>query len=538
MRLSRRASALALTVSLLAAACGGGGGSSGGSGGAASAGATAAGSGGTLVIGMTATNIPGLDTIQFQSEGGEGGRFVGVQLYDGLTRFDLTQGKATPKVIPGLAESWDVTPDATTWTFHLRKGVTFHDGTPWNADAAVFNLDRMTNKASPLYDAELNSTGGILLQGIKSAKKVDDMTVEITTNGPWSYLPEDLALVPFGSPTAIQKEGKKFAEHPVGTGPFKFQSVKRGQELVLVKNADYYRGAPKLDKVILRPIPEVTARMAALRSGEVQWIEVPSPDEIPALKSQGYQVLTNYYSHVWPWVFDTTKPPWNDVRVRQAANYAIDRDTMAKSLLQGTGAPATQYIPPSDVGYDKSNDLYRYDPAKAKALLAEAGFPNGFSTTLSFPTSGSGNMIPIPMNEALQKDLAKVGIKVQLQPIEWGAMLGDFFAGKIPGGADGINISLGFVLPSLWKTWFGTGASANVGKYSNPEADRLMNAIGAELDAGKRVRLYQQLNDVLLKDAPWLLVVNDLNPRVLAPNVKGFVQPRSWYVDLTHTWVQ
>jgi peptide/nickel transport system substrate-binding protein len=147
-------------------------------------------------------------------------------------------------------------------------------------------------------------------------------------------------------------------------------------------------------------------------------------------------------------------------------------------------------------------------------------------------------MIPIPMNEALQKDLAKVGIKVKLEPIEWGAMLGDFFSGKIPGGADAVNISLGFVLPSLWKTWFSTGASSNVGKYSNPEADRLMAAIGAELDPDKQVAIYQKLNDVLLKDAPWLLVVNDLNPRVLAPSVQGFVMPRSWYVDLTKVWVK
>src|SRR5690606_19422862 len=113
---------------------------------------------------------------------------------------------------------------------------------------------------------------------------------------------------------------------------------------VLVRNDDYYRGAPKLDRLILRPVPEVTTRMAGLRSGEFDWIEVPSPDEVPALEAEGYQVLTNFYSHLWPWVYDTTKPPFDDVRVRQALNYAIDRDAMATSLLQETGAPALQYI--------------------------------------------------------------------------------------------------------------------------------------------------------------------------------------------------
>jgi peptide/nickel transport system substrate-binding protein len=532
--------AIALVVALTAAACS----SSSGKGAAnppaaaTGGGSGGGGGGGTLIIGMTATNIPGLDTAMFQSEGGEGGRFVGVQLYDGLTRYDLTQGAHAPDIKPGLATSWDVTPDATTWTFHLRPNVKFTDGTPWNADAAVFNLDRMTNKSSPDYYPELNATAGLFLQGIASSKKIDDMTVEITTKGPYSYLLGDLALLPFGSPTAIKAEGKDgFAVHPVGTGPFKVESYVRGQKLVMVRNPDYWRGPAKLDRVILRPIPDATARAAAIQSGEVNWIEVPPPDTIPALKGAGFQVLTNSYSHVWPWVFDTTKKPFNDVRVRQALNYAIDRSTMAKSILNGTGRPALQYAPLGDAGYDPKLDTYAYDPAKAKQLLADAGYPNGFSFTLSFPTSGSGNMVPIPMNEALQKDLAAIGVKVQLQPVEWASMLTNFFKGSIPGGADAINISLGFVLVSLWSLWFGSSSTDNVGKYANPTVDSLLAQTKAEIDPTKRAALFTQINAELIKDAPWLLVVNDLNPRVLAPNVKGFVQPQSWYVDLTNVSV-
>jgi peptide/nickel transport system substrate-binding protein len=535
MRLRRRSLAALVALALAATACGGGGGSGSGSDGGSASGGD--GSGGTLVIGMTATNIPGLDTVGFQSEGGEGGRFVGVQLWDGLTRFDLTQGKETPKVIPGLADSWTTSDDGLTWTFKLRKGVKFHDGEPWDADAAIFNYDRQVNKGSPNYVPELNSVAGIILSGIVSAKKVDDMTITLTTDKPNADLPSMLALGAFGSPKAIKAAGKDFDKHPVGTGPFKFQSVKPGEELVLVKNPDYYRGAPKLDKLILRPMPEVTARMAALRSGEVQWIEVPSPDEVPALKSQGFNVLTNYYSHVWPWVLDTTKPPFDKVEVRQAVNYAIDRKTMAKSLLQGTGTPAEQYIPPSDPGYSKDQDVYSYDPDKAKKMLADAGYPDGFTIRLSFPTSGSGNMIPIPMNETLQRDLKAVGIKVKLEPIEWGAMLDDFFAGKIPGGAEALNISLGYVLPSLWSIWFHSGSTSNVGKFSDPKVDALLDKISSEFDPAQQATMYKQLNSMLADDAPWLLVVSDLNPRVLSPKVHDFVMPRSWYVDLTHVWV-
>ena len=277
---------------------------------------TAAGkAGGTLIIAMTASELPGLDTVGYQSQGGEGGRFVGVQLYDGLLRFNLLQASTTqgntgiagqpPAIVPGLASSYSVSPDATTWTFKLRPGVTFHDGTPWNADAAVFNIERQCDKTSPLYDAVLNSTGGIIVQSISSASKVDDMTVTVKTSEPWSYLPDQLCLLPFGSPTAIKQLGKTgFAEHPVGTGPFKFSSVSGTQKLVMDKNTAYYRGAPKLDRVVLLCTPEATARAAALESGEVSWIEVPPPDDIPTLRSAGDQVLTNSYSHIWPWVLD------------------------------------------------------------------------------------------------------------------------------------------------------------------------------------------------------------------------------------------
>jgi peptide/nickel transport system substrate-binding protein len=523
-----RALALALGAILTLAACSG----------AATSGNGASGAGGTLIIGMTATNLPGTDTDFAQSEGGEGIRFVGMQLYDGLTKWDLTHSDRSPVLEPGLATSWTPNADGSQWIFKLRPNVKFHDGTPWNADAAVFNFDRYSNKNSPYYYPELNSVAGLLLGGINSTKKIDDLTLEIDTDGPLSFLPDNLAVLPMGSPTAIKKLGNDgFAKAPAGTGPFKFESMVRGQRMVMVRNPDYWGGAPKLDKVILRPMPDAAARVAALRSGEVNWIEVPVPDEVPALRSSSFQVLTNPYSHVWPWVFDTTKKPWNDVRVRQAANYAINRESMAKDLLKGTGSPAYQFAPRGDVGYDPKLDTYSYDVAKAKALLADAGYPNGFDTTLSFPTSGSGNMVPIPMNEALQQDLAKVGIKVKLQPVEWASMLTDFFQGRIPGGADAINISLGFVFISLWSTWFSSTSKVNAGHFADPKVDGLLTAAARELDPVKRNLIYVQVNDQLNRDVPWLLVVNDLNPRVLGPKVHGFVMPRSWFIDLTSTWV-
>ncbi|MCU1656622.1 MAG: ABC-type transporter, periplasmic subunit, partial [Pseudonocardiales bacterium] len=406
-------------AALALAGCGGGGGAS-----------ASASTPGVLTIGMTAGDIPNLDTVLSGGQGYEGYRFVGNQLYDSLTKYDLKQATTTPKIIGGLATSWTSNATASVWTFHLRTGVTFTDGSPFNADAVMYNLDRYLKKSSPHFYPAAAAQAAISLGGIKSYKKTDANTVEIDTNGPYSHLPEDLVFIYMASPTALAKYGNTgFANHPVGTGPFVFKSETRGQQVVFTANTKYWGGAPKLSELVLKPVPDPSARLAALQSGEVNWIEAPNPDDIASLKSGGYQILTNSYDHVWPWILDTSKKPLNDVRVRQAMNFAIDRQTMATSLLQGTADPANQLAPHASLAYRSSNDVFGYDPAKAKSLLAAAGYPNGFSMSLSYPTSGSGNMQPGPMNQELQSDLAKVGIKVSLKPIEWATMLTDFAGG-------------------------------------------------------------------------------------------------------------
>jgi peptide/nickel transport system substrate-binding protein len=488
---------------------------------------------------MTAADIPPLDTALAGQQGYEGYRFVGNSLYDGLTKFDLKQAAQIPQIIPDLASSYSSNPDGTVWTFKLRPGVTFHDGTPWNADAAVANFDRYVNPKSTYYSAALAGVAALGLQSIKAYTKVDDMTIQLTTSIPNSHMPSDLATIYMASPTALQKEGTTgFGAAPVGTGPFKFSSVSRGQQLVLLPNKEYWGGAPKVDKLILKPIPDPTARIAALRTGEVNWIEYPTPDSIPALKSSGVQVITNSYDHVWPWILDTSRKPWNDVRVRQAANYAINRPAMVQSLLKGTAEAASQLIPKANAAYNPADDIYNYDPAKAKQLLADAGVPNGFHTTVSIPTSGSGNMVPIPMNEELQKDLAAVGIQVQFKPIEWSAMLAQLVTGKIPDNADAMNISLSFQQESFWPLEFSSKSPINLAHYTNPQVDQFIQQAQSTVDDKARAQLYGQAGSLITKDAVWLFVVNDRNPRALSASVHGFIEPKSWFVDLSTVWVK
>jgi peptide/nickel transport system substrate-binding protein len=496
------------------------------------------GEGGTLTIGMTASNVPLLDTAMSGSEGGEGWRFVGNQLYDGLTRWDLSDPDTVPTIVPALAESWEVSDDLTTWTFKLREGVTFHDGTPFDADAAVYNFGRIVDQGDPQFYPELRAAASEPVAGLKGYRKIDDMTIELTTIGPWANLPSDLATLYFASPTALEELGNDgFLKAPVGTGPFEFEELIEGESLTLDSYDDYWRDPAKVDTLVLRPIPDATARVAALRNGEVNWIEAPQPDDKAGLESAGFTVNLNSYDHIWTWLLDTQKEPFNDVRVRQAMNYAIDRESLSENLLQGTAEPVAQFVPKANFAYREENDLYSYDPDKAVELLTAAGYADGFDITLSYPTGGSGNMFPTPMNEALQADLAKVGINVTLAPIEWAALLQDYFVGNIPGGAEAMTISMSIAAEGNWAAYLQSDSVTNLPGYDSPEVDALFAEAKKTGDVDARSDIYAEAGRIITEDAPWMFVVTDLNARATAPTVHDFEMPMSWYVDLTKLWV-
>lgn len=505
---------------------------------APSSSASSSGSGGKLIIGMTAGNIPPLDTVLSVEQGYEGYRFVGFQLYDGLTGYDLLQSTSTPKVVPDLATSWTANATATTWTFQLRHGVTFQDGTPFDADSVIFNLNRYFDPSFQYFDAAVSAEASALFAKPLSWTATGPMTVQITLSSPDSHLPADLTTLFMASPAAVEKYGNAgFGSHPVGTGPFEFSKEVTGQELILKPNKHYWAGAPKLSELILKPIPDATARIAALRSGQVNWIEYPTPDDIAQLKSQGFKVLTNSYDHIWMWFLDTAVAPWNNLLVRQAANYAINRRAMASDLLDGTADPAYQVIPRANAAYNPEAFGYSYDPKKAKELLKEAGYPNGFSTTVAYPTSGSGNMIPGPMMEYLQQEMAAVGIKINLMPIEWSTELQYLVGGKLPAGATAEAFSNTFIQESSWMSDFYSKGAINVSHFDNPTVDQLLLQAQSTVNNAARYKIYTKIGAIVTQQAPWLFVVNDRNPRALASTVHGFIEPKSWFVNLTKVWV-
>ncbi|MCB1744852.1 MAG: 4-phytase, partial [Gammaproteobacteria bacterium] len=238
--------------------------------------------GGTLRIAMTAADVP--TTTGMPNNGYEGMRFLGYPVFEGLVLWDLSSADKLADLRPGLAESWtQAEGEPTRWVFKLRQGVRFHDGAPFNADAAIWNLERYYDKDSPQFEPQGSAITRARNPNVKAWRKIDDYTLEITTDRPLSYFPYLLVYMLYSSPTQWEKMDKdwaKVASAPSGTGPFKIVDFKPRVSVTLEKNPGYWDQGrvPKLDRMVLYPMPEATTRLAALRSGQVDWIEVPPPD--------------------------------------------------------------------------------------------------------------------------------------------------------------------------------------------------------------------------------------------------------------------
>ena len=336
------------------------------------------GDGGTLRIAMTCAALPNTDSEP--TEGQEGYRFVSFQLYDALVKWDASSETEAGKIIPGLATSWEQNPEnPKRWTFHLREGVKFHDGTDFKADCVIFALDRVMNPDFEYYSTTCAASVGSFLANIESYAKVDDYTITIdTVQDNNAYLIYDLPYIMIPSMEAVKEKGDGFADAPVGSGPFRFVSKIAGQELVMERNENYWGNVPQIKTLILKPISDASARLAALQSGEVDWAEVVPVESLESLKSQGYQVKLNDYPHAWLYIMNTESGPFADARVRQAFSMSIDREGLCNDILQGVGTPLAQLMYPGSPWYAEGVEEYTYNPERAKELLAEAGYPDGF----------------------------------------------------------------------------------------------------------------------------------------------------------------
>ncbi|MGI4942658.1 MAG: ABC transporter substrate-binding protein, partial [Janthinobacterium lividum] len=444
--------------------------------------------------------------------------------------------------------------DKTTWLFHLRPNVRFHDGTPLNADAVVWNLDRFFKEGSPQFEAAGSGLMRARVPTMASYRKVDDMTVAITTKTPASYFPYQAVYILFTSPASFEKAGKnwgKVATLPAaGTGPFKIEAVQSRASVTLARNDDYWDPAHRaqVSKILLLPIPEANTRLAALRSGQVDWIEVPPPDGIDTLKQAGFVVTTGSYPHVWPWFYGQGEgSPFKDVRVRQGLNYCVDRDGLV-SLLSGTAEPAIGWLKPSDPNFGHPQNHYGFDPAKGKALLAQAGY--GPSRPLEFKVmisnSGSGQMVPLPMNEFLQENLASsCGVKVTFDIVEWQVLLtASRQAPDSPSlqGAVALNVSSPSSDVGIMARYFAASSWSPAGfnweHWRDAEFETALQTLSEATAPDAISASFQRAHERMVDDPPWLYVVHDMNPRAMSKRVKGFVPVQSWFVDLTRISLQ
>lgn len=452
------------------------------------------------------------------------GRAVGY-VFDGLTRF-----QPDASVQPALAERWDVSADGSQYTFHLRRGVKFHDGAPFTAHNVVSSWKRALNPATksgaaqflfPIKGArEFNAGKSSTLEGVVAR---DDSTLVVTLTEPLAIFTKMLAM-PVAAVVPEQIPAN-FGEHPIGTGPWKLVEWKHDDYLLFSRNQSYYGGPPLTDTLRARIIAEPSTGVAEFESGNVDILQIPETeardwqeDESRSPLLMSVPALQLIYIGI-----NTTRGPLTDARVRQAINYAVDVDRIIERLISGRGTRAAGVIPPALPGFDSTRKGYPYDPAKAKELLAAAGHPSGIDIELWTST----RPIFLRIAETIQAYLAQVGIRAKIVQRESAAARGAARKGEtdmiLKDWYADYPDAEGFLYPLLSST--SKGAGGNVSFYSNPRFDSLVVAARREIDEAKRNALYKQADSLAFADAPMLFLYfyNDLY--AVQPWLKGFRPP-------------
>jgi peptide/nickel transport system substrate-binding protein len=449
-------------------------------------------------------------------------------MYDHLLRFK----DESTAVEPGLVESWEISDDGLVYTLNLRKGVKFHDGTDFNAEAVKFNIERQIDPNHPYHDTGEFPYAEFTWGMVDKIEVADENTVKMTLKEIFAPFLNHLAMHPAAmvSPAAIEKHGRDISIQPVGTGPFKFASWTPGVEVVLEKNPDYWGDPPKIDRVIYRPIIEDQSRLTELEAGGVNFIVNIPPDELARLKGDDrFTVVEQAGMHTWWVAFNHTRAPFDDTRVRQAMNYAVNKQAIVDNILKGTGILAINPLPPVVWSYTDDVQRYEYNPEKAKELLAEAGYPDGFPCVFWIPESGSGMQQPVPMGTAMQADLKAVGIDCKIETFEWGTYLDKVIVPPEDAEFDLMEMSwIGdngdpdnhlFILLS-GEQWPPHGY--NMGFYKNDEVDALLREARTTLDQAKRTELYVKAQKLIAEDPPWMMIDHETQIVVMEKKIKNF----------------
>lgn len=433
-------------------------------------------------------------------------------IYDALTAIDQDGN-----IQPSLATSWD-NPTDTTWELKLREGVTFHNGEPFNAEAVKFTFDRVIDEANALP-----AKGRVPL--LESVEVVDDMTVRFTTSSPDPLFLGRLSVVFIIPPQHFADVGAPgLATQGVGTGAWEVAEFDPEQRLVLKAAANSWRGKPAAEEIQLISLPDDGARVSALQAGDVDMIQNVPIDHIASLERAGMKIEQATLGRIHMANLSTTRnSPLDDVRVRQAINYAVDKEALLRDIMQGYGVLAQgQMVGPGAVGHNPAIEPYPYDPDKARELLAEAGYPDGFKIKWDGPSGAY--LQDKPTQEFIVSQLKDVGIEVELQFMEQAAYLDGLLKGALaPISFLGWNY-FPIMDADFIYVWFHSSNATNI--YNNPEFDRLFDESRVTMDPVKRQEILDELAQIVHDDVPGLYLFYPPDIFALRADVSGFV-PRS-----------
>jgi len=455
-------------------------------------------------------------TLDPWNNGNDAGLGIDRAICEGLFGFDQTM-----RIRPLLAKTWSVSPDGLTYTFHLQTGVTFHDGTPFNAAAVKYNFDRVrdpNNHVQKYY----------LYKMITDVKVVDDNTVQMILTTPYSGLIQNLAHPSDGivSPTAMAKDGPQgMASHPVCTGPFVFDSWAHGDRILVTRNPHYW--APSqvgVDQIVFRVVPDATQVLALLKTGAAQFVYPIDPVDAKSVAGQSGLTLVNAPSTYVTYIaMNELRAPFNNRSVRLALNYAVNKQALISALYLGY-AKEMHSVEGDRVEAYKAVGTYPFDVAKARQLLAEAGFPQGFTTTLWVQNDTFDQKEGV----FVQQQLTQVGVTVNVVPMETGTFNTAYHQGKDTtqeqmvalgyapsnNGADWmltVNFSTAAWMPNLFNMMF----------YSNPQVDKLLDQERVTVNTSQRNAIFAQIQQVLFQDAPWIWLAQQNNLSGTSARVTG-----------------
>ncbi|WP_255247496.1 ABC transporter substrate-binding protein [Paucisalibacillus globulus] len=478
----------------------------------------------TLVFGR------GADSIQLDPSKVTDGESIYVtnQIYDTLVRYE----EENTEVKAALATDWDVSDDGLVWTFQLRDDVKFHDGTDFAADDVVFNFERWTTSAEFVYygymfGASEEDMGGI----IEKVEATGDYEVQITLSEPNAPFLQTLAMPPFGiaSPEAVEEHGDDYFKNPVGTGPFIFKEWVADDSITVTKNEDYFGEVAKVDEVIFRVIPDNGARFMELQAGTIDLMTGLNPQDISTAEGDdALQIIRRPSMNVAYMAMNTDKEgPLSDKRVRQAINMAVNKEELI-ALYEGIGKEAKNPIPPSLWGYNDDIEAYPFDVEKAKALLAEAGYADGFDITLN-TFSNPRPYMPQPKvtAQAIAEMLKAVNINVEIIESDWDTHLtltenGEHdmaFLGWTGDNGDPDN----FMYVLLDKDNATVGSAGNIAFYKSDKLHDLLKAAQVEMDQDKRTELYLEAQEVIHEDAPWLPIAHTTPPLAASSSIADYI---------------